>query len=109
MLQNNTLNNEIHFLSDFQEYSFEKIKDEEATKLLDEELTKQQALTITEQTGIVFIDELDKVAQTNESQNVRIYDAENSSEYPEWMLQKMQVKKARMEASLKNINKLKES
>ena len=47
--------------------------------------------------------------KTNESQNVRIYDAENSSEYPEWMLQKMKVKKARMEASLKNINKLKES
>ena len=47
--------------------------------------------------------------KTDESQNVRIYDAENSSEYPEWMLQKMQVKKARMEASLKNINKLKES
>ena len=43
--------------------------------------------------------------KTNESQNVRIYDAENSSEYPEWMLQKIKVKKARMEASLKNINK----
>ena len=52
--------------------AFEKIKDEEATKLLDEEQTKQQALKITEQTGIVFIDELDKVAQTNESQNAGI-------------------------------------
>ena len=52
--------------------AFEKIKDEEATKLLDEEQTKQQALRITEQTGIVFIDELDKVAQTNESQNAGI-------------------------------------
>ena len=48
--------------------AFEKIKDEEATKLLDEDQTKQQALRITEQTGIVFIDELDKVAQTNEAQ-----------------------------------------
>ena len=52
--------------------AFEQIKDEEATKLLDEEQTKQQALRITEQTGIVFIDELDKVAQTNESQNAGI-------------------------------------
>ena len=52
--------------------AFEKIKDEEATKLLDEEQTKQQALRITEQTGIVFIDELDKVAQTNESHNAGI-------------------------------------
>jgi len=52
--------------------AFEKIKDEEATKLLDEEQTKQQALRITEQTGIVFIDELDKVAQTNESQTAGI-------------------------------------
>ena len=52
--------------------AFEKIKDEEATKLLDEEQTKQEALKITEQTGIVFIDELDKVAQTNESQNAGI-------------------------------------
>ena len=52
--------------------AFEKIKDEEATKLLDEEQTKQQALRITEQTGIVFIDELDKVVQTNESQTAGI-------------------------------------
>ena len=52
--------------------AFEKIKDEEATKLLDEEQTKQQALRITEQTGIVFIDELDKVAQTNEAQTAGI-------------------------------------
>ena len=52
--------------------AFEKIKDEEATKLLDEEQTKQQALKITEQTGIVFIDELDKVAQSNESHNAGI-------------------------------------
>ena len=52
--------------------AFEKIKDEEATKLLDEEQTKQQALRITEQTGIVFIDELDKVAQPNEAQTAGI-------------------------------------
>ncbi len=52
--------------------AFEKIKDEEATTLLDEEQTKHQAIRITEQTGIVFIDELDKVAQTNESQNAGI-------------------------------------
>ena len=38
--------------------------------------------------------------KTDESQNVRIYDAENSSEYPEWMLQKMKMKKARARAAL---------
>ena len=52
--------------------AFEKLKDEEATKLLDEDQTKQQALRITEQTGIVFIDELDKVAQPNEAQTAGI-------------------------------------
>ena len=38
--------------------------------------------------------------KTDESQNVRIYDAENNSEYPEWMLQKMKVKRARVKASI---------
>ena len=47
--------------------------------------------------------------KTDESQNMRIYNAENSSEYPEWMIQKMKLKKARMFTNLKNINKLKES
>jgi hypothetical protein len=38
--------------------------------------------------------------KTDESQNVRIYDAENSSEYPEWILQKIKMKKKRARADL---------
>ena len=34
--------------------------------------------------------------KTDESQKMRIYNAENSSEYPEWMLQKMKIKRARV-------------
>ena len=44
--------------------------------------------------------------KTDKSQNVRIYDAENISKYPEWMLQKMKVKRARARTVLKNLNKL---
>ncbi|MBZ0328193.1 MAG: NAD(P)/FAD-dependent oxidoreductase [Altibacter sp.] len=33
--------------------------------------------------------------QPNESQNIRIYDAEDDKEYPSWMLKKIEVKKAR--------------
>ena len=35
----------------------------------------------------------------DESQNVRIYDAEDHKEYPDWMLKKIEVKKARLEKS----------
>ena len=38
----------------------------------------------------------DDLIRTDESQNVRIYDAENSLEYPEWMLQKIKLKRARL-------------
>lgn len=38
--------------------------------------------------------------KADETQNVRIYDAEDHSEYPEWMLQKMKVKRARMKSAL---------
>jgi phytoene dehydrogenase-like protein len=38
--------------------------------------------------------------KTDESQNMRIYNAENSSEYPEWMLRKMKMKKSRARAAL---------
>ena len=41
----------------------------------------------------------DDLIKADESQNVRIYDAENNSEYPEWMLQKIKVKRARMQAA----------
>ena len=34
--------------------------------------------------------------KTDESQNIRIYDAENSSEYPDWMFKKMKLKRSRV-------------
>ncbi len=41
--------------------------DEEAGKLVNEDEIKQQAVTNTEQNGIVFLDEIDKVATRNET------------------------------------------
>ena len=43
------------------------LKDEEASKLVNEEEIKNQAIDVTEQTGIVFIDEIDKVTQRNDT------------------------------------------
>ncbi len=43
------------------------LTDEEAAKMLDEEDLKTQAVTAVEQSGIVFLDELDKVARRSES------------------------------------------
>jgi ATP-dependent HslUV protease ATP-binding subunit HslU len=42
------------------------LQDEEAGKLVNEEELKTRAIELTEQTGIVFIDEIDKVANRNE-------------------------------------------
>tara|TARA_B110000467_G_scaffold164993_1_gene197399 strand:- start:5761 stop:7422 length:1662 start_codon:yes stop_codon:yes gene_type:complete len=39
--------------------------------------------------------------KTDESQNISIYDAENSSEYPDWMFKKMKQKITRQNKSLK--------
>ena len=39
--------------------------------------------------------------QSDETQKLRVYDAEDSSEYPEWMLQKMKVKQDRLKAETK--------
>ncbi len=44
-----------------------KLRDEEAAKLVDEEEIKAQAIDAVEQTGIVFLDELDKVAKRQET------------------------------------------
>ena len=41
------------------------LRDEEAAKLVNEDELKQKALTAVEQTGIVFIDEIDKVAKSD--------------------------------------------
>lgn len=42
------------------------LKDEEASKLINEEEIKNQAVEATEQTGIVFIDEIDKVTNRDD-------------------------------------------
>lgn len=46
--------------------AFESLRDEEAAKMVNEDELKQRALHAAEQTGIVFIDELDKVAKRSE-------------------------------------------
>ncbi len=46
--------------------AFEQLCDEEAAKMVNEDDLKQRAVTNAEQTGIVFIDELDKVAKRGE-------------------------------------------
>jgi ATP-dependent HslUV protease ATP-binding subunit HslU len=43
------------------------LQEEEAAKLVNEDELKARAVELTEQTGIVFIDEIDKVATRNES------------------------------------------
>tara|TARA_R110000823_G_scaffold125385_8_gene252121 strand:- start:7569 stop:8891 length:1323 start_codon:yes stop_codon:yes gene_type:complete len=47
--------------------AFEALCDEEAAKMVNEEDLKQRALEAAEETGIVFIDELDKVAKRSEA------------------------------------------
>jgi ATP-dependent HslUV protease ATP-binding subunit HslU len=47
--------------------AFKMLTDEEAAKMLDEEELKSRALDMVEQHGIVFLDELDKVARRTET------------------------------------------
>ncbi|UBH09549.1 ATP-dependent protease ATPase subunit HslU [Macrococcus armenti] len=48
----------------------EVLIDEEASKLIDEEALHSEAVTLTEQMGIVFIDEIDKIAGGNQGPDV---------------------------------------
>ena len=48
------------------------VKDEEAAKLINEEEIKNQAVEATEQTGIVFLDEIDKVTNRHEQGNASV-------------------------------------
>lgn len=47
--------------------AFKLLRDEEAAKLVNEEEIRTRAIAVTEQTGIVFIDEIDKVTVKNDS------------------------------------------
>ena len=48
------------------------LQDEEASRLINEEDLKVRAIELTEQTGIVFIDEIDKVATHNENSSAGV-------------------------------------
>ena len=52
--------------------ALKQLTDEEAVKLVDEEAIKLDALTNVEENGIVFIDELDKVAKRSEYQGADV-------------------------------------
>lgn len=52
--------------------ALKKLQDEEAAKLVNEEDLKSKAIEAVEQTGIVFLDEIDKVAKRSEGSNADV-------------------------------------
>jgi ATP-dependent HslUV protease ATP-binding subunit HslU len=52
--------------------AFEQLKDEEASKLVNQEDLKREAVRAAEEHGIVFIDEIDKIARRAEAQGADV-------------------------------------